>query len=110
VRRFLPQFHLERIDEGAEQIQQITLAFLQQRDDTVVHQRAEEDRPHAVLHRGAIDHVDGAPRLVFVLDERHADLAEFHAIELGQQASAQCFGRDARAVREIEDGTFVGHL
>ncbi len=68
-----------------------------------VHDRVDDDRPHAGLRVGVSDARSGAVRLLVVVDERDAERVEVDAVELRQHAVADRLGGDAGAVGDVED-------
>ena len=102
--RALAELGLERSDEPIEQIEEERVGFVQCINGGLVHQRAEHDRADAILDRGVAYLRRTVDRLVDVVDERCADLAEFCLGKLRKQAVSQCFCGDAGAVGDEEDG------
>ena len=78
-----------RPDERREKIKEQAVAFQHDVAQLILHERAEHDRPHAFLLRGAIDLAHGLLCLVNARHKWQSHRPKFEAAELRQQAVTQ---------------------
>jgi len=104
------ELRLQRPEKSLEEVEHQRVRTAHDVPYPVVHQRREHDRPRAPGHGCAGDARDRFPRSLLAVDERDDRGSEADAVELGQQAVAQCLGGEAGAIRDEKDGAIaVGH-
>src|SRR6186713_235025 len=94
------QLRLEWGKEGVEKVQKEAIRFLHDRADTIIDKGREYDRPGLLSTGDRIDSLYYSMRLLKCRHEWHGHRAGFDTLELSQQCLPQCFGRDARAIRD----------
>jgi hypothetical protein len=99
------QLALERADEGREEIEEQTLARQHDVAQVVLHEGAENDRPHALLRGSAIDAADRLLCLVNARYEWQSHRPKFEPVELREQTVTHRLCRHARLVRDEKYGS-----
>src|SRR5690606_25682670 len=106
VARLLVQRHLERLNERVDQVEEHPLGVGHGAAHFLVDQRAEHDRAGIARARHLADLLRHRTGFVERVHEPAYVLLELDAVELGEQAQAQGFGGDARAVGHEKDVAF----
>ena len=99
------EFALQGADERAEEIEEQTIGAEHDVAQLILHQRAENDGPHALFGGRAVDRAHGFVRLVNAGHKWQSHGPKFDALELCHQAVAQCFGGHSRLVGYEENGS-----
>ncbi len=98
MRRLHAQLAFQAADESVKKVKEHAGAVLEQPAELGVNKGAENDRADALGVRIHVDLHDSLARFAEIINKRQCNLVEFEWIELGQEALAQGFGRDSRAV------------
>jgi hypothetical protein len=108
VRRAALGLSLERSHETAEAIEEQRVAAHDYRAQIVVDERAEHDRPNALLLGGAANAAHGLVSLRCVRDERQRHLTHFKARKLREHTVAHRLRRDAGLIGDEKHGAAPG--
>ena len=92
------QFLFQRGNKGVEEIEKQAVAGVDDGSYFGIDERAEHQRPDAVLGRGLADALARRFRLLRVVDKAQVFLADFERFELGEEGVAQGLCRDGGAV------------
>ena len=103
------EFHFQRLHERAEHVEHHGAAFgLDQPENVVVDQGAEDDRALAFGIGGVIDLLHGQPGFFHVGYKWQPDMAQgLLELELIENGAAKRLGGDAGAVRDKKNGALV---
>jgi len=100
MRRARVELALERTNKRREQIKEQRIRRHDDLAQVILHQRAEHDRPQALLLGRAVDAPD---RFLCLVNARHkwqSHRAKFQPLELRHETVAQCFRSHPRLVRD----------
>ncbi len=100
------QFVLKRVEEGTEQIENQSVAAMQQCAVVVVDESGKNHRFLAIFYGRSVDASNGFPGLFIRLDKGQGDLHKLNVTELAEHAVAKGFCGDAGAIGEIECRSF----
>src|SRR4051812_46906144 len=98
MRREHAELLLHRQNKNLETVEKERIGGPDDAGDVLIDERAENQRPRAVLFALAVDLLDGGMRFVDRVDERKRDFIERYHLELCQQTVAEHLGRDSGAV------------
>src|SRR4029078_3711740 len=109
VRGEHPELFFHRQDENIEAIEKERARLRDHARHILVDERAEYQRPRAVLLALFVDLSDGRVRFLEGMDEGQGTFVERYHLELGEESVAKHLGSDAGAVGNEESGALLRH-
>lgn len=99
---------LERSHKGREQVQKQAAGLAHPHIDAGIHQGTEHNGTQAIVGMHPVDTGGSVGSFLECVHERDADKPKFDALKLRKNRVGECFGGDARAVRNDEDSASGG--